>query len=401
MLRNALSWELDPHPPPRNANNVEHYTFVTLCSGKCYTIPVRSHLVGWGPTRFCSLTQFPITSGGRTRVCSDSRPCVLMCRTCSASSLASSVSRQVQCGRYCPGGAGMKSRMRRPKMISAGLTLDTGAGVFMLANMARWNASVFREPLEPVLPTNIRMTVFMPSSAMQLLCVWRATLLTRWCTPQLRRNVSVAPAMNSGPPSDESSSAMPKVTNTAECSNTSFGAVCILFYHGPIGVPIHDDEVMVTAVAEVVCTYCLEGVDWSNWRCRWRIWLGRCHAIARCTPCTRFFDCRCHARPEEWTLRSRHHHRYTLVSRVYLYLFLYEDLGPGREDLSGQSSVLCSLFKLCGGFIKKSTIVIKSIYRPYIIYFKKSRQNKLENKTLHIQIVKNKLFKKLKSSRLF
>ena len=37
--------------------------------------------------------------------------------------------------------------------------------------------------------------------------------LSRKCTPQLRRNVSVAPAMNSGP-SDESSSAMPKVTNT-------------------------------------------------------------------------------------------------------------------------------------------------------------------------------------------
>ena len=33
------------------------------------TIPVRSRLVGWGPTRFCSLTQFPMTSGGRTRVC--------------------------------------------------------------------------------------------------------------------------------------------------------------------------------------------------------------------------------------------------------------------------------------------------------------------------------------------
>ena len=30
------------------------------------TIPVRSHLVGCGPTRFCSLTQLPITSGGRT-----------------------------------------------------------------------------------------------------------------------------------------------------------------------------------------------------------------------------------------------------------------------------------------------------------------------------------------------
>ena len=95
------------------------------------TIPVRSHLVGFGPTRFYSLTQLPISSGGRTRVCSDSRSCVLMCRTRSASSRASSVSRQVQCGRYYPGDAGMKSRMRRSKMISAELTLDTGSGVFL------------------------------------------------------------------------------------------------------------------------------------------------------------------------------------------------------------------------------------------------------------------------------
>ena len=29
--------KLDPHPPPRNANNIEHYTFVTLFSGKSDT----------------------------------------------------------------------------------------------------------------------------------------------------------------------------------------------------------------------------------------------------------------------------------------------------------------------------------------------------------------------------
>ena len=29
-----LSWKLDPHPLPRNANNIEPYTFVTLFSGK-------------------------------------------------------------------------------------------------------------------------------------------------------------------------------------------------------------------------------------------------------------------------------------------------------------------------------------------------------------------------------
>ena len=33
VLRNVFFWKLDPHPPPRNANNVEPYTFVTLFSG--------------------------------------------------------------------------------------------------------------------------------------------------------------------------------------------------------------------------------------------------------------------------------------------------------------------------------------------------------------------------------
>ena len=34
-----FSWEFYPHPPPRNANNVEPYTFVTLFSGKADTPP--------------------------------------------------------------------------------------------------------------------------------------------------------------------------------------------------------------------------------------------------------------------------------------------------------------------------------------------------------------------------
>ena len=63
----------------------------------------------------------------------------------------------------------MKSRMQRPKMISAGLTFDTGSGVFLYANRARWNLSVFRVPPGPVLPASIRLTVFTPISALQLL----------------------------------------------------------------------------------------------------------------------------------------------------------------------------------------------------------------------------------------
>ena len=34
VLRKGFSMEFDPHTPPRNANNVEPYTVVTLFSGK-------------------------------------------------------------------------------------------------------------------------------------------------------------------------------------------------------------------------------------------------------------------------------------------------------------------------------------------------------------------------------
>ena len=40
-----LSWKLDPHPPPRNANNIEHYTFITLFSGKSDTPHPHLHYV--------------------------------------------------------------------------------------------------------------------------------------------------------------------------------------------------------------------------------------------------------------------------------------------------------------------------------------------------------------------
>ena len=38
-------WKLDPHPPPRNANNIEHYTFVTLFSRKSDTPHPHLHYV--------------------------------------------------------------------------------------------------------------------------------------------------------------------------------------------------------------------------------------------------------------------------------------------------------------------------------------------------------------------
>ena len=37
VLRNAFFLKLDPHPTPRNANNIEPYTFVTLFSRKLNT----------------------------------------------------------------------------------------------------------------------------------------------------------------------------------------------------------------------------------------------------------------------------------------------------------------------------------------------------------------------------
>ena len=39
VLRNAFFWKLNPHLPPRNANNIEPYTFVTLFTGKFDTPP--------------------------------------------------------------------------------------------------------------------------------------------------------------------------------------------------------------------------------------------------------------------------------------------------------------------------------------------------------------------------
>ena len=44
-------WKLDPHPPPRSANNIEHYTFVTLFSRKSDTPHPHLHYVTleWPP----------------------------------------------------------------------------------------------------------------------------------------------------------------------------------------------------------------------------------------------------------------------------------------------------------------------------------------------------------------
>ena len=44
VLRNAFPRKLDPHPPPHNANNVVPYIFVTLFSRKCDTPRTHPHM---------------------------------------------------------------------------------------------------------------------------------------------------------------------------------------------------------------------------------------------------------------------------------------------------------------------------------------------------------------------
>ena len=45
VLHNAFFRKIDTHTPPRNANNIEPYTFVMLFSGKFYTLPPPLHYV--------------------------------------------------------------------------------------------------------------------------------------------------------------------------------------------------------------------------------------------------------------------------------------------------------------------------------------------------------------------
>ena len=174
-------------------------------------MPVLSHFVGFGPVWFCTRTVSPTTNGGRGRVCSLSRSQIFWCLLRSASSLASSVSRQVGCGRYLPGCTGIKSLIARPKTHIAGLKPVSLSGVLRYWSMALWKLSVFRVPLRPVFSIMRRFTVFTPISARLLLWA-KATEDRRWRVPQFCRKVCAALEVYSGPPSDVSSSAMPNVT---------------------------------------------------------------------------------------------------------------------------------------------------------------------------------------------
>ena len=106
----------------------------------------------------------------------------------------------------------MKSLIGRPKIAIAGESFVSGSGVLRYWSMATLNASVLSSPLGDVLDVIIRLTVFTPISAPQFEC-GNATKDLRWWMPQSRRNFRVCEAMNSGPPSLDSSSGMPNVMN--------------------------------------------------------------------------------------------------------------------------------------------------------------------------------------------
>ena len=107
-----------------------------------------------------------------------------------------------------------ESRRGRPKMIWAGDRSQSLSGVFLSWSMARKKRSWLRLPVGLVLHISRRFAALTATSARPLDC-GNATEDTRWRTPQRRRNCSVWVAVNSGPPSLDSSSGTPKVANRA------------------------------------------------------------------------------------------------------------------------------------------------------------------------------------------
>jgi hypothetical protein len=100
---------------------------------------------------------------------------------------------------------------RAPKTHIAGEIFVSGSGVLRYCSIALCTVSVSSSPFGPVLSVMRRFIVFTPISARQLLC-GKATDDRRWCTPHLCRNDLVPVEVNSGPPSDASSSGVTYVT---------------------------------------------------------------------------------------------------------------------------------------------------------------------------------------------
>ncbi len=88
-----------------------------------------------------------MTRGGSRLVCSDQCSAAFMCLFLRASSLATSVSRQVSCGLYLPGSIGMKSLIGRPNTHIAGDNFVSGSGVFRYWRIARWTPICIEFPI--------------------------------------------------------------------------------------------------------------------------------------------------------------------------------------------------------------------------------------------------------------
>ena len=102
----------------------------------------------------------------------------------------------------------MRSFIGLPNMDMAGNIFVAGSGVLLYRSMASWKVSMSISPFSVTFPVISRLMVFTPISALQLL--WgNATELRRWCNPQWRWKSLVVWAVNSGPPSDDSSSGIP------------------------------------------------------------------------------------------------------------------------------------------------------------------------------------------------
>lgn len=143
-------------------------------------------------------------------MCSDQRSCARLWRWRRADSRRVRFSCQVLCGRYLSRMIGIMSLMGRPKRQDAGDCLVEGSGELRYWRIARWKVLTLRSLLVPTFPEISRLIVLTATSARQLLC-GKATELSLWCTRQLLKNRWVSWAVNSGPPSDASSSGMPNV----------------------------------------------------------------------------------------------------------------------------------------------------------------------------------------------
>ena len=85
----------------------------------------------------------------------------------------------------------------------------------------------------------------------------------------------MVPALNSGPPLEESSSAMSKVANTLR-------SAAMRHFESPLHY-LPRWASWNNGLRQQSSTYRLEGVDSLCCSCRWREWLGWGHAVTRCT----------------------------------------------------------------------------------------------------------------------